>query len=50
MVLKNCDAWLAAGYFGWESALPVGNGSAPGQTGVKDSVWKALDAKVENEA
>merc|ERR1711998_699295 len=57
MVMKNCDQWLAAGYFEWRSALPTAADNAttprtkvPGQTGIAKSVWTKWDDKVKNEA
>jgi hypothetical protein len=51
MVLKNCDQWLAAGYFTWHDALPAkGKNTATGQPGIADKQWKALDKIVKNEA
>ena len=49
MVLKNCDAWVNAGYFSYNYALPTGN-TSKNQPGIKASVWNAMDKIVKNEA
>merc|ERR1711990_199838 len=51
MVLKNCDAWLAAGYFQWTTALPKDpkHGGA-GQTGIDKATWDKEDKAAENKA
>merc|ERR1711990_265911 len=51
MVLKNCDQWLNAGYFGWETALPKAPAkTTASQPGMKESAWKKLDNIAKNEA
>merc|ERR1711998_207906 len=51
-VLKNCDQWLAKGYFQWNAALPAKTGVAgpAGETGLPHSVWEAWYKKIEKVA
>merc|ERR1711865_1100709 len=56
MVMKNCDNWLAAGYFSYEIAAPVANakhdavGANGAQPGIAAPVWNAWAKKVKNMA
>merc|ERR1719223_912783 len=61
-VMKQCDYWLAQGYFGWATKLPTAAeikaahtaGSSKTlpelQKGIPFKAWKAWDARVESKA
>jgi len=61
-VMKQCDYWLAQGYFGWKTDLPTpqqlkaahtaqSSKDLPvGQKGIPFKAWKAWDARVESKA
>jgi hypothetical protein len=51
MVLKNCNAWLAHGYFTYREALPVAPAHASAdQKGINYDVWYKEDQIAKNKA
>jgi len=51
MVLKNCNAWLAHGYFTYREALPVAPAHANAdQKGINYDVWYKEDQIAKNKA